>query len=363
VSLYVPEWVRGAITDTHSAEWTATLWPVNGDGPITLPITAGSLRQDADAWPRWTADVSLGDLNLAPSGLDSAVLPFGARLTLDYTIANSSGDEFTLRPAPVLLVDTVDVGRGRSVGMTITASDPSLAISTDAYAVPSSLPSTVRTVSPAIAYLIRRTFPSAVIDDRVNSTAYVGNGFSVDGDPWSSIESLADSIGADCYVDTADRFVIAPGPAIGTPTDRLATGPGGTVVGTRSRVLRGYNRIALVFRDAAGRVVVGRWADTSGGPLDVGGPYGRVTYVESRDREATPTEANLAAERLARRYAGKVRDVEVEAVGAPWILAGDTVEVVLPNGSDSLIVTSVEHDLTGTGPSRYVFRTDTVGPA
>jgi hypothetical protein len=362
MTLSVPAWCRAAIRDTHSAEWIATLYPADGSTPVVLPITAGSLRADSDSWPRWTAQVSLGDLSLAPTSPTSDVTPFGARLTLDYVLSDSTGQTITLRAAPTMLVDTVNVGRGRSVGMTITASDPSLAIATDAYAVPSSLPTVARTVSSAIEYLIRRTFPSASILDTVNSGAYVGNGYAVDGDPWAAIESLADSIGADCYVDTLDRFVVTPTPAIGIPLDELRTGPGGTVVGTSSTVIRGYNRVAIAFRDEQGRVVVGRWADESGGPLDIDGPYGRVTYTEARDREATPTQADLAASRLARRAAGKVRDVEVEAVAAPWIQCGDTVGLVLPAGTDTLVVRSIEHDLSGVEPSFYRFRTDTVGP-
>jgi hypothetical protein len=363
MTLTVPSWARDAITAPHSAEWLATLIPTSGQ-PFRLPITAGSLRADALSYPRYTAEVSLGDLSLAPFSTTSPVLPFGAQLRLDYVLSDSAGRTVTVRPCPTLLVDEVEVGRGRSVGMTITASDPSLAISTDVYSVPSSLPSTARTVSAAIAYLIRRTFPSAVIDDRIDSTAYVGNGYTVDGDPWAAIESLADTIGADVYVDPTDRFIVAPTPTIkSTALDELRTGPGGTVVGTRSRVIRGYNRVLLVFRDEDGRVIVGRWADESGGPLDVGGPYGRVTYTESRDREVTVTQANTAAAALARRTAGLVRDVEVEAVGAPWIETGDTVSVVLPTGEDRLVVSSIEHDLTGLGPSRYTFRTDTLGPA
>lgn len=363
MTLTVPAWARAALAYPHAADWQATLIPTSGQ-PFRLPLTAGSLRIDALAYPRYTADLSLGDLSLAPFSTTSPVLPFGAQLRLDYVLSDSSGRTVTVRPCPTLLVDEVEVGRGRSVGMSIRASDPSLAISTDVYSVPSSLPSTARTVSAAIAYLIRRTFPAAVIDDRVDSTAYVGNGFTVDGDPWAAIESLADTIGADVYVDTTDRFIVAPTPSIKpTATDTLRTGPGGTVVGTRSRVIRGYNRVLVVFRDDDGRVIVGRWADESGGPLDVDGPYGRVTYTESRDREVTPTQADAAAAALARRTAGLVRDVEVEAVGAPWIETGDTVSVVLPTGEDRLVLTAVEHDLSGLGPSRYTFRTDTLGPA
>jgi hypothetical protein len=363
MTLTVPAWVRAAIANPHAAEWQATLIPTSG-APFRLPITAGSLTIDATRYPRSSVSLDLGDLSLAPSGQASPVLPFGAQLRIDYLLSDPAGRTVTLRPCPTLLVDEVEVGRGRSVGMSLTASDPSLAISTDVYAVPTTLPASARTVSTAIAYLIRRTFPAAVIDDRIGSTASTGVGFTVDGDPWAAIESLADTIGADVYVDTTDRFVVAPTPSIkAVATDTLRTGPGGTIVGTRSRVIRGYNRVLLSFRGDDGRVIVGRWADQSGGPLDVDSRYGRVTYTESRDRGATQTQADTAAARLARRTAGLVRDVEVEAVGAPWIETGDTVSVVIPTGEDRLVLSMVDHDLTGLGPSTYTFRTDTLGPA
>lgn len=108
--------------------------------------------------------------------------------------------------------------------------------------------------------------------------------------------------------------------------------------------------------------MLGLWADRSGGVLDVGGPYGRVTLAETRDRAATQAEADEAAARYARRVAGRVRDVDVTTVGRPWVEPGDTVRVVFPNGADSLVVTRAEHQLGPVPESRFTFRTDTLGP-
>lgn len=361
MTISVPAWARDAVKQTHSAQWRATLTPVTG-APLVLPITAGALSIDSDQWPRYTCDLALGDLSLAPTTGAGAVLPFGSTVTLDYTLADSAGQTVTIRPAPPMLVDTVEVGRGRSVGMRLTASDRSLAISTDAYPLPTALPAAHRTVSTAIAYLIRRTYPTATIVDTVNSNEPLGEGFTVDADPWATIEQLADSVEAEVYLDPANRFFVRPVSVPTSAADTLATGPTGTVVGSSSTLTRGYNRVILAYRDAAGKPVLGRWADTSGGPLDIRGKYGRVTLAEARDRYATQTQADYAARAYARRVAGRVRDSVIEAVGMPWIECGDTVAVVLPSGRDDLVLSAVEHDLLGTEPSLYRFRTDTVGP-
>jgi hypothetical protein len=359
--LTVPDWAPDALSDVARPSWRITLDPVNGP-PVVLPVTAGTLRADAATYPRHTLDVSIGGLDLAPVTAADPLTPFGARLIVEYTLTDPTGRTFTIRPAPPLILDTVEVSRGDDVGIRLTGSDDSLAVDTDAYLVPTDAPASAQTVSALIAHLIRRTFPAAVIDDRIGSGRYVGNGWQVDGSPWAAIESLADSVGAECYVDPAGRFVLRPVPALGTPVATFATGPGGTITGLRSTIVRGYNRVGLVFRDDDGRIVRGLWADRSGGPLDVSGAYGRVSLSEPRDREASQSEADAAASRYARRAAGRVRDVEVTAPAAPWIETGDTVRVRFPSRPDDLSLLAVEHDVTGATASRYRFRTDTVGP-
>jgi hypothetical protein len=324
-------------------------------------VTGGRLTVDAGAYPRYTASIDLGDLTLAPRRASDPLTPFGARVTLDYTIADGTGRTAWVRPCPPLIVDGVDVGRGRSTGLTVTASDPSLTVDVDAFLAATDPPVGARTVSEAVAYLIRRTDPDAVIRDSVDSAAPLGDGYQFDGSPWALIEELADGTGAECFVDLDAAYVFRPVLPIGDPAGVLAVGKGGTIVGTRSRVVRGHNRVALRFRDAAGAPVIGVWADRSGGPTDVS-RMGRVTLVESRDRRASPSQADAAAATYGRRVAGRIRDVEVEAVAAPWFEPGDTIDVTFPTGTDRLVLRTVEHDLTAAEASRYVFRTDTLGP-
>jgi Domain of unknown function (DUF5047) len=359
--LTVPEWAEAAIADTHRAEWTVDLLPLTGP-PIRLPVTAGNVRSDAGTYPRHTATVSVGDMSLAPVIASDPLVPFGSRLDLRYTLTDPTGRTFTIRPVPPLIVDTVEVERGGAVGIEVTASDASLAVDTDALIAPTDPPPGATDVSQAIAWLIRRTWPDAVIVDEVASDQWVGKGWQADGSPWAAIEGLGDRVGAEVYVDAAERWRVRRVPSIGDPVATLATGPGGTVTALRSRIVRGYNRVALVFRTDTGATVQGVWADRSGGPLDVSGPYGRVTLVESRDGAVTEAEADAAAARYARRAAGRVRDVEIEAPALPWIECGDTVRVRFPTRPDELVMLAADHDLTGARPSRYTFRTDTQGP-
>jgi hypothetical protein len=363
MSLAIPAWCRTAITETHRSSWSARIVSPTGT-EVELPITAGRLLIDADRYPRTSAEVSVGDLSLVPRLSSDPLLPFGSVLQLVYRLESTAGDVVELRPAPELLVDSIRVDRGSSVGFRITAADRSLAVDTDVYPVPTSLPSTSRTVESAIEYLLKRTRSTSVLDvgPGVAGSTPIGDGYTLDGSPWAAIEDLADTVEAECFVLPSGRFTLQLRPAVTAPVDQLRTGPGGTITDAASTVIRGYNRVLLTYRDAAGRTILGRWADTSSGPLRVSGPYGRVTLAEPRDRVASQAQADAAAARLARAVAGRVRDVELQAVGAPWLLPGDTVGVVLPTGSDDLVLTAVEHDLTGLGSSSYRFRTDTLGP-
>jgi Domain of unknown function (DUF5047) len=358
----VPAWVPAAMRTTHRARWTVTAHPVDGD-PVNVPISAGSLTADATAYPRYRCDLSVAGLDLAPRRAADPLTTFGSTLTFRWTLTTPDGRTVTLAPVPPLLIDTVTTERGASVRLDVSASDASLAIDTDEFLTATTPPPDARTVTTAIAWLIRRTFPDAVIIDAVGSVRPLGNDYSVTGSPWAAIEALADTIGADVWVHPDGGFRVTRVPAVAANgVGLLATGDGGTIVNTRSTLIRGYSRVALVHRDAAGKPVIGLWADRSGGPMDVGGPYGRVTLREDRDRHASQSEADDAAARYARRAAGRVRDLTVEAVGMPWHEPGDTLAVQLPSGSDLLVLTAVRHDLTAAA-SEYTFRTDTLGPS
>lgn len=365
MTLTAPAWVRDAVAATHRAEWSVEVIGASGV-PIPIPVAAGALRSSADSYPRHTADIALSDMRLTPDSGDALLTPFGNRLRITYRLDDLAGNTYEVRPVPDLVIDTVEVERGEEVSLRVTASDPSLVIDTDAFLTPTNPAPDEDTVSTAVEYLIRRTFPSAVIVDTVNATKYVGAQYQHDGSPWACIESLADSVGAECYVRAPDgAFVFRPVPAVGSirPPDVLAVGEGGTVGNSRSLLIRGYNRVGLSFRSAtdADRTLIGGWTDLSSGPLNARGRYGRVTLVESRDLDRTQAEADAAAAAYARRSAGRVRDVTITATERPWLEVGDTVGVTLPGGSDDLVLTEIAHDLTGA-PSVYRFRTDTLGP-
>lgn len=364
MSISVPAWARAAVTRTHRVEYACSIVTGTG-GEIPLPVTAGDLRQTADAYPRHSVDLSIGDMSLAPVSGFSPLTPFGNLLRVRYTLDDLAGNMLTFQPCPDLLIDSVAIVRGSDTRIDVTASDRSLAIDTDSFTVPTDPPAGFLTVSGLIGWLIRRTYPAAVIVDTLNSARYVGAQFQLDGSPWAAIESLADSVGGEVYQRADNAFVVRPVPAVGAINagDDLRTGIDGTVTETSSRLIRGYNRVALAFRsDAADdRTIVGTWADRSGGALDVGGRYGRVTLAETRDLDTTQAGANSAAQAYARRSAGRVRDVEVTATPRPWVEVGDTLTVGFVQGSDDLVLTEVGHDLTG-GPSVYRFRTDTLGP-
>jgi Domain of unknown function (DUF5047) len=365
VSVTVPDWVRDAVADTHSIKWSVYGLYAAGGAPVPLPVTAGDLLQSSDAYPRHTARVTLGDMSLAPVNGSSLLTPFGNRLRIRATVSDLTGRSAVIAPCPDLLIDTVTVARGDDVRLEISGSDLSLGVDTDAFTVPTDPPVGFTTVSALIGWLIRRTYPAAVIVDTLNSVLPVGSQYQMDGSPWAMIEGLADSAGGEVYQRADNAFIVRPVPAVGEidAGDVLTVGPGGTVTGTSSTLLRGYNRVALAFRsDAADdRTIVGSWADRSTGPLSVNGPYGRVTLAETRDLDASQSRADAAAVAYARRVAGRVRDAEVTATARPWVETGDTITVGFTQGADALVLTEAVHDLTGA-PSRYRFRTDTIGP-
>jgi hypothetical protein len=347
----VPQSVMDAVDSTHQPRWSATLTPAGGQ-PVTVGIVEGEVRSDAAQYPRHQATIRI-PTDLTPAPAADHFLPFGTRLRIDWTLNDTT---IVVFEGPV-----VESVLARPEGTwRVEAKDDSALLSRDLADVDEFTFIDGETVADYVTRQSVRTLgalPTDITGAALTETLDLDlkpNDSDPPLQPWRSIESAVEAAGAVAYYrpnqtpSGPPTLVVADVPDLGTPVDTLSSDT--NITGYRIRHERGYNRVLIVYvnRQTDTHVVTGEWLDTRpSSPMNVNN-MGRVTYAEVTYNAAiSQARADANAARLARKFAGRVRHVEVEAITRPWLEVGDTITVQWRDGaSEDHLVVSIDMPLS-----------------
>lgn len=153
---------------------------------------------------------------------------------------------------------------------------------------------------------------------------------------WSSIQDIADRIGAWVYHDGLGTFHVVPQPVkAGSAVAQFQVGAGGTITNSESSLTREEfaNTVVVTYSwyDGDQRTAFG-YAEVTSGPYAVAAVGRKVIKVDI-ERKGTAAQAKAAAAQMLSRAISRGRSLGLEFDHAPlWLRPGQTVTVQLATG-------------------------------
>lgn len=167
---------------------------------------------------------------------------------------------------------------------------------------------------------------------------------------WSSIQDIADRIGAWVYHDGVGGLHVVPQPTkAGSASAILGVGTGGTVRSSEAALSRDAwaNTIVVQYSwyDGDQRTAWG-YAEVTSGPFAVAA-VGRKVIKVVIERKGTAAEAQASARQMLSRAISRGRSLSIEYGHAPlWVRPGQTVTVQLVTGpQERHLVSKVDLDI------------------
>lgn len=349
-----PPALDAALAGTHQVRSALQVYRLADDAPVgTVPVTAGTVRQNLTDPLGWDADLTLADPAWVPQGTADALSGFaGTYVRVMLGALTGSG------PSLIHLVDLLP--NGAQVDRTAGSADARVSLVTaaawadTAWDAPlAALPG--ETVQQAIVRIVSAAVPHTLQVSDTTTPVPLDPRWTSDATPWQAARALAE--GANLVTECDARtLTIRPPYSIGVPdatwttTDQIVqvSGEGGRGGGFA-------NRVRVAFDSPDGQVVGDARLTT--GPLAYGGPAGRVTARLERPGPADLALAQVLAADLLATTSAAYRTTALQARNDPRLACGDTLRVEYPGGPLDHLVTFTEWDLAG-GPMSVGVRTD-----
>jgi hypothetical protein len=184
-----------------------------------------------------------------------------------------------------------------------------------------------------------------------------------------ALSDLAQSVNAELYFDANGDFVFDQAPADNAPVVwTVDAGATGVMVNAQENQDRTgiYNGVLVVGQpDATQPPITGlaTYSDPSS-PIRWGGPFGKVALIAQSTTVQTVEQASQTARGLLALRLKQTRNVNLTSAPNPALEAGDTIQILFPDGrSETHLVDAVTTDL-GTSAQQIVTRmhvTPTIG--
>jgi hypothetical protein len=177
-----------------------------------------------------------------------------------------------------------------------------------------------------------------------------------------ALSQLEQGYGAETYFNADGDFVFAEKPGDSEPVVWMVdAGQAGVLVGAIENLDRTgiYNGVLVKGQATSDLPPVSALAtfDDPSSPIRWGGPFGKVALVADSSSVATAEQAAATAQSLLRLRLKQTRSLELTSAPNPALEAGDTIEVLLPDGRDEThLIDAVTVDL-GTVAQKIVTRT------
>lgn len=352
-----------SLRQSHVIATTCTLLFPDDPTPRTVPIEAGSVTIDRTAQNRrsgsvtipWSTDLE-DDLDL-----DLRTLTLGGYAIIEHGLRYPDGTTETV------LLGTLRV---ESVSWDSVAASAGLELA-DRMAQVRNEPFTSpyvaagRTPAQAAVDIVTPVF-GASIDYLTPYTPAGALGDTIyTGDRAAALADLEQAYGAETYFDATGDFVFAAKPADDDPPVwTVDAGQTGVMVGATESLDRTgiYNGVLVQGQaeaDAPPVSGLAMFTDPTS-PIRWGGPFGKVALIADSTSATTDAEALAAAESLLNLRLKQTRSLAITSAPNPALEAGDTIQVVFPDGRDEHhLVDAVTVDL-GTGAQQITTRSSTL---
>lgn len=325
-------------------------------GPVTT--SDGTLTVSARNRVRRTLSLTVPEV-LFPAEATDQLAPYGTELRCWSGI--QFGDHIEEVPVFRGLIQTVNSAKRYDGQLTVAADDLMGRVNDARFEQPRAAPTGTATTA-AIATLVSEATGSTVVITPGLPDGTIPSGLVWDRDRGQAADDLAESIGADLWLDAfGTGRITAPPLLTDPPVWTLTDGVGGTLVSDSRQVSRAgvYSVIVVVIERADGstpiQVVVED--DDPASPTYVGGPFGRVPRFYRSPLVNDTAQALTAGRAMLTRSTGLTRTRSVECVPNAALEGGDRINITVGGQIETHIVDSYTLPLGATGAMQISTRT------
>ena len=235
--------------------------------------------------------------------------------------------------------DAVVTDTGADWSVTLSGYDRAQHLQRLAWTKPFAIPAGTN-YAAAIASVVNAKAPGYYVlslAQTVMTTPAMVLGASLSGDPWSDIQSMAQSIGAEAYFDVDGILVLRPipDPSVNAPVWSYAEGAQAVMTQLQRTLSNTDNgtanpsHVVVTGENTTNTVPVRADAyDTNpASPTYYLGPYGDVPMVVQSPLVTTTAQAQAMASALLMEYSGATDGVQLDIVPNPSHEAGDVVTI------------------------------------
>jgi len=322
-----------ALAEPHTPVTEVYLFRTDGS---TLPLehTGGSVPVDRGQAIRRTCTVTSADLSLIPRTAAQKLDLYGGRLHIRRGIRYADGTSETV-PLGVFRLDSIE-GDPDEGPVTLTGQDLSACVADDKFTAPYKASGTA---VGAIAALIQRSLPDAVVVNRATDAAIGARTFDIEADPWEGVQEVAAAIGAEVYADPDGIFVIAALPDLLTtaPVWTVDAGEHGTLISAaRGMSSAGVHNGVLARGDNTSSATAPvSWLavdEDPDSPTYWYGPYGRRPAFYSSSTLTTENACAQAANLKLKAARAPNATGDISSLPNPALEPGDVLRVVYGDG-------------------------------
>lgn len=305
--------------------------------PIAVPVQGGSVTIDRTAESRRSGSVQIPwSLALGEDlGIDIRTLPLGgyALIRRGLRYANGNTEEVLLGR---LRVESVSWGT-LEITASLELADRMAQVRDEPFAAPYAARG--QTPAQAAVGIVQGVFGSSI----AYHTPYQPPGTLGDviysGTRAEALSDLNTAYGAESYFDANGDFVFAQKPGDAEPVVwTVDAAANGVMISAGESLDRTgiYNGVLVKGQPAANQAPISGLATFSdpASPIRWGGPFGKVLLVADSTSVQNASQAAATAQSLLRLRLKQTRQLELGAAPNPALEAGDTIEVVFPDGRD-----------------------------
>ena len=302
---------------------------------VAVPVEAGTVTIDRTAQNRRSGSVQIPWSLQVGFDLDVDVrdLPLGgyALVRRGLRYADGSTEEILLGR---LRVESVNWGT-LEASASLELADRMAQVRDEPFTAPYA--ALGKTPHGAAVELVQAVFGSTI----AYSTPYTPAGTLGDitwtGERTEALSQLEQSYGAETYFDANGDIVFAAKPQDTDPVVwTVDAGELGVMVDARESLDRTgvYNGVVVKGQATADAPPVSALAtfNDPASPIRWGGPFGHVAILADSTTVTTAAEAQAAADSLLRLRLKQTRSLELTSAPNPALEAGDTIQVVFPDG-------------------------------
>jgi hypothetical protein len=326
------------------------IWPGMADvDAVSVPVESGSVTIDRTAQNRRSGQIRIPWSLQAgfDLGIDVRDLPLGgyALVRRGLRYADGSTEQILLGR---LRIESVNWGTlEASAGLELA--DRNAQIRDEPFTAPYA--ALGKTPHGAAVEIVQQVFGGSIAYHTPYTPAGALGDITWTAERTEALSQLEQSYGAETYFDADGAFVFAQKPADSDPVVwTVDAGDLGVMVDARESLDRTgvYNGVVVKGQPQADLPPVQALAtfDDPTSPIRWGGPFGHVAILADSTTVTTVEEAQAAADSLLNLRLKQTRSLELTSAPNPALEAGDTIEVVFPDGrAEQHLIDAVTIDL------------------